>query len=95
MNELQKRHIEDRLEICFMNFKAGWGKHELLDNLRSICRLLDRLCANEIEDVDGEKYFAMHVLAEAWAGAVLPESIIEEAEQIRNSLIAKNKWEKA
>jgi len=49
----------------------------------------------EIEDVDRRKAFAVAVLSEVWAGAELPSSMIEHAEQIRSSMIKEGIWASA
>ena len=42
--------------------------------------------------MDHRKAFAIAVLAEVWAGAELPPSLIDEADRIRSSMIAEGTW---
>jgi hypothetical protein len=47
MNKLQERTIENLLELCLENFRRGWGKHELHDNLVSVLETLDTICGEK------------------------------------------------
>ena len=46
----------------------------------------------EWDDLGRRKAFAVAVLAEVWAGAELPESMIKHAEEIRAEMQADGTW---
>jgi len=54
MNKLQERTIENLLELCLENFRRGWGKHELHDNLVHVLEAVDAIC--EVKHPPHEKF---------------------------------------
>lgn len=46
-------------------------------------------------ELNRSKAYAVGIMARVWAGAKLPESMIRDAEWIRNKMIEDGTWESA